>query len=130
MAIHPLGLTDIAKAKASGKRVTLNFGSELAGCALEIQVRKNSEIGYFRYNGTGFGEKRVERLRLGTVAELGLPELRRRRVACEQLIEEGTTSPKQHRSQQQKQVRQQHTLAKRTLRGAMDEFFAWAGGND
>jgi hypothetical protein len=64
-------------------------------------------------------EKRTERIPLGSY-DLGLAYLRRERVACEDLIEQGK-SPKKHRDQQ-------HEQKLRTLRQAVREFFDWAGG--
>jgi integrase len=117
MANRPC-LLDIPTIAAAGDGV-LNDGGELPGCALEIHVRNGgkSKRAYFRYNGTPFGEKRTERLPLGSY-ELGLFDLRRERVACEQLIEQGK-SPKRYRTDQQEKRR----AATMTLRDALEEYW-------
>jgi integrase len=121
MATRP-HLLDLGTIAAVTKRCVLNDGGALEGCALEIHVRNDgkSKQAYFRYNGTPFGEKRVERLLLGSL-DLGLPHLRRERVACEDLVRRGE-SPKHHRARDQEQRR----AAGMTMRQAMDEFFAYA----
>ena len=96
-----------------------NDGGELDGCALEIHVRNDgkSKRAYFRYNGTPFGEKRTERIALGSY-DPGLAHLRRERGACERLLEQGK-SPKLHRAEGQEKRR----TAGMTLRQAVAEFF-------
>jgi len=123
MANRPY-LLDVNKIATAADGVH-NDGGELQGTALEIHIRNGgkSKRAYFRYNGRPFGEKRIERIALGSY-DLGLPHLRRERSACEQLIEQGK-SPKRHRAE--KKERRQG--ASRTLRQAVDEFFAWAGGD-
>jgi integrase len=103
----------------------LNDGGDRPGCALEIHVRQlrngdKSRHGYFRYNGTPFGEKRPERLPLGSYEELGLTRLRRERAACELLIDQGK-SPKRLRSHDQ----ERRKAAGMTLRQAVKEFFVY-----
>jgi integrase len=114
-------LLDVSKIAAARDGVH-NDGGALAGCALEIHVRNGgkSKRAYFRYNGTPFGEKRTERIPLGSY-DLGLPRLRRERVTCEQLIEQDK-SPKRHRSEQQERQR----AAAMTLRNALEEYWAYA----
>jgi hypothetical protein len=112
---HLLDISTIATTRDG----VYNDGGALDGCALEIHVRSGgrSKRAYFRYNGTPFGEKRTERIALGSY-DLGLNRLRRERVACEQFIEQGK-SPKLHRSQQQERQR----VATMTLREAVKEFY-------
>jgi integrase len=113
-------LLDVSKIAAASDGVH-NDGAALDGCALEIHVRNNgkSKRAYFRYNGSPFGEKRTERIPLASY-DLGLPRLRRERVACEQLIEQGK-SPKLYRAEEGEKQR----LAGMTLREAVAEYFAW-----
>src|SRR5262245_18162529 len=97
------------------------------GCALEVHVRNDgrSMLGYFRYRGLKLGDKtRVSRVPLGSL-DLGLPYLRRECVTCEDLIRQGL-SPKQHRGAQ----KEKQQAATRTVRVALNEYFAWAGGDD
>src|SRR5262249_34661747 len=122
---HLLDPAEIEAAIKAGRRCVLNDGGEVAGCALEIHVRKKDTAhGVFRYAGARFGEPRVARISLGPYAQ-GLPHLWSQRAACEQLIREGK-SPKRHYGQQQEEQR----AAARTVRQAVEEYFAWAGGTD
>jgi integrase len=120
MANRPY-LLDVNKIAAAADGV-LNDGGELDGCALEIHIRNHgkSKRAYFRYNGTPFGEKRTERISLGSYDQ-GLPYLRRERGACEQLIAQGK-SPKRYRVQDQEKRR----AAGMTLREALEEFWKHA----
>jgi len=95
-------------------------GGTLPSTALEIHIRNGgkSKHGYFRYNGTPFGEKRTERIALGSYDQHGLTKLRHDCVACEKLIEQGR-SPKQHLEREKERLRK----AGMTLRQAMDEFY-------
>jgi hypothetical protein len=126
---HLLDPKEIDKAIKAGLRCTLNDGGEVAGCALEIQVRKNGAAhGYFRYNGTPFGEtgktgkSHIQRIPLGPYDQ-GLPHLWSQRAACEQLIREGK-SPKLHYGR----IEEEQRASSRTVRQAVEDFFAWAGG--
>src|SRR5262245_28016623 len=109
---------------ASATKGVLNDGGAVPGCALEIHVRNGgkSKRAYFRYPGTRFGEKRTERVPIGSYT-IGLVQLRRERVTCEQLIEQDTSPKRYYRDQKERQ----HS-ARRTLRVAVQEFFVWAGG--
>ena len=109
-------------------RKVYNDGGELDGCALEIHVRNGgkSKRAYFRYNGSPFGEKRVERVPLGRY-ERGLAELRRKRDDCEQLVKQGK-SPKIYLKRKGEQRLERQRLARRTLGDALDEFFSFAPG--
>jgi integrase len=115
---HLLNVSAIAAARDG----VYNDGGALPGCALEIHVRSGgkSKRAYFRYNGTPFGEKRTERLPLGSY-DLGLPRLRSERVVCEQLIEQ-SKSPKRHLSDKKDRQRAEAM----TLRDALEEFWAHA----
>jgi integrase len=123
MANRPY-LLDVNKIAAAKDGVHKD-GGELDGCALEIHIRNGgkSKRAYFRYNGTPFGEKRTERIPLGSYDQ-GFAYLRRERAACERLVEQGK-SPRRHRSEQT----EQRQSASRTLRQAIEEYFAWAGGD-
>jgi integrase len=118
---HLLDPNEIDKAIKAGRRCVLNDGGEVAGCALEIHVRNGNARGVFRYPGAQFGEPRIARHPLGPYHSL--PLLWAERAACEKLIRENK-SPKGHYGQQQEEQR----AAARTVRQAMEEFFAHAGG--
>jgi integrase len=115
---------------ARAKDGVLSERCNLKGCALEIHVRRGgkSKQAYFRYNGVAFNEQRNARLRLGSYDKLGLAHLRRECITCEDLIQQNK-SPNAHYAEKQEHIRKQHTTAKRTLREAMNDFFAWAGGD-
>jgi hypothetical protein len=103
------------------------FGGDLPGTALEIVVRNGgkSKRGIFRYNGRPFGEKRNERFPLGSFDKEGLAALRRKRAACERLIEEGK-SPKQEHQRAHEQKLERRRLSQRTLGEAVEDFFKFA----
>jgi hypothetical protein len=112
-------LLDMSTINAAADGV-LKDGGEVDGCVLEIHIRNGgkSKHGYIRYNGTPFfGEKRTERIALGSLDQ-GLRQLRRERVACEDLILQGK-SPKRFRGQQQEQRR----AAGMTFADALEEFW-------
>jgi integrase len=111
-------LLDAAKVAAAADGVH-NDGGAIPGCALEIHVRNDgkSKRAYFRYNGTPFGEKRIERISLGPY-DKGLGELRRECVACEELVRQGK-SPKRFRERQ----KEERIARGMTLRQAMDEYY-------
>jgi hypothetical protein len=119
--VNRLHVLDIATIAAAEDGV-LNDGGALDGCVLEIHKRNGgkSKRAYFRYNGTPFGEKRTERLALGPY-DLGLTHLRRMRVTCERLIEEGKSPRRYYDVEQEKQ-----RTAGMTLRQAVAEHFEWA----
>jgi integrase len=101
-----------------------NDGGALSGCALEIHVRNGgrSKRGNFRYNGLPFGENRTTRKPLGDWHELGLAGLRRKRAACEALIEEDK-SPRQHAHEVDRDQKKKPTTNP-TVAEAFEEHFA------
>jgi integrase len=100
-----------------------NDGGALPGCALEIHVRNGgrSKRGNFRYNGIPFNENRTTRLPLGCFYQLGLPGLRRKRAACEALVEHGK-SPRQH-AHEIARARKSNPTTNPTLAEAIEEHF-------
>jgi hypothetical protein len=93
-------MTDISNRLTVERIANLRNGvisesGDLPGVALEIKARRNgkSKVAYLRYNGTPFDEPRVARRRLGRYDDLGLPGLRRLRVAAEDLIRQRRCSP-------------------------------------
>lgn len=124
MENRPNLLDDAAIRNATDNRKVHNDGGELPGCVLEIHIRNGGRTkrGYLRYNGTQFGEQRTARLPLGDYHQLGLKQLRRKRAACEALIEQGK-NPKRH-AHELNEERRKHQIGNITVAEAIEEFFA------
>jgi integrase len=97
----------------------ISESGDLPGVALEIKASRNgkSKVGYVRYNGTPFGEVRVARRKLGRLDDLGLPGLRRLRVAAEDLIRKNKSPKGLAKAQEQQRTTEM------TLRQALEEYF-------
>jgi integrase len=92
---------------------------DLKGVALEIDIRRKgqSKLAYVRYPGIQFGEPRTVHLPIGTFDD-GLANLRRERVAVEDILRSGK-SPRRCYAD----IRDKRRAKLMTLRQAIDEFF-------
>ena len=122
-------LDDETIKKATDKKLRVyNDGGALPGCALEIHVRNNgrSKRGNFRYPGAQFGESRTARHPLGDYHVLGLAGLRRKRAACEALIEQDPPKSPRRYAHELAQERKKATDASNpTLDAAIEEHFTY-----